>query len=94
MKIVWSRRAVRHLLSLREFIARDSEQNAALVAERILSSVHLLRAHPELGRPGRVSGTREFVVADTPFIIPNRVKENRLELIAILHGRQKWPGKL
>ena len=54
MKIVWSRRAIRHLVSLREFIARDSEQNAALVAERILSSVDLLRAHPEMGRPGRV----------------------------------------
>jgi toxin ParE1/3/4 len=94
MKVVWSRRAIRHLVSLREFIARDSEQNAALVAERILSSVHVLRAHPEMGRPGRASGTRELVVPDTPFIIPYRVKENRLELIAVLHGRQKWPGKL
>ena len=94
MKVVWSRRAIRHLVSLREFIARDSEQNAALVAERILSSVDVLRAHPEMGRPGRASGTRELVVPDTPFIIPYRVKENRLELIAVLHGRQKWPGKL
>jgi toxin ParE1/3/4 len=94
MKIVWSRRAIRHLVSLREFIARDSEQNAALVAERILSSVDILRAHPEMGRPGRASGTRELVVPDTPFIIPYRVKENRLELIAVLHGRQKWPGNL
>jgi plasmid stabilization system protein ParE len=81
-------------VSLREFIARDSEQNAALVAERILSSVTVLRAHPEMGRPGRASGTRELVVPDTPFIIPYRVKENRLELIAVLHGRQKWPGRL
>ena len=94
MKVVWSRRAIRHLVSLREFIARDSEQNAALVAERILSSVDILRAHPEMGKPGRTSGTRELVVPDTPFIIPYRVKENRLELIAVLHGRQKWPGTL
>jgi toxin ParE1/3/4 len=47
-----------------------------------------------MGRPGRASGTRELVVPDTPFVIPYRVKENRLELIAVLHGRQKWPGKL
>ena len=94
MKVVWSRRAIRHLVSLGEFIAKDSEQNAGLVAERILSSVDVLRAHPEIGRPGRASGTRELVVPDTPFIIPYRVKENRLELIAVLHGRQKWPGKV
>ena len=94
MKVVWSRRAIRHLVSLREFIARDSEQNAAFVAERILSSVDILRAHPEMGRPGRASGTRELVVPETPFIIPYRLKDNRLELIAVLHGRQKWPAKL
>ena len=32
MRVVWSRRAIRHLVSLREFIAKDSEQNAAVVA--------------------------------------------------------------
>src|SRR6266478_2262670 len=30
--------------------------------ERILEAVDLLRTHPEIGRPGRVVGTRELVV--------------------------------
>jgi toxin ParE1/3/4 len=70
MKVIWSRRAIRHLVFLREYIAKDSEQNAALVAKRILKAVDLLQTHPEIGRPGRVVGTRELVVADTPYIIP------------------------
>ena len=94
MKIVWSRRAVRHLVALREFIAENSEQNAALVAERILSRVELLQTLPDMGRPGRVPGTRELVISDTPYIIPYRVRQDRLELIAVLHGRRKWPSKL
>lgn len=94
MKVVWSRRAIRHLVHLREYIERDSEQNAALVASRMLKAVDLLQAHPEMGRPGRVLGTRELVVPDTPFIIPYRVRRERLELIAVFHGRQKWPMKL
>jgi len=57
MKIVWSRRAIRHLVSLREYIEKDSEQNAALVARRVLEAVDLLRSHPEMGRPGRLLGT-------------------------------------
>jgi len=94
MKVVWSRRAIRHLVSLRDFIAKDSEQNAALVSERILSSVELLQTQPDMGRPGRVLGTRELVVSDTSCIIPYRMKGTRLELIAVFHGRQKWPKKL
>ena len=93
MNVVWSPRAIRHLVHLRDYIARDSEQNAALVAGRILKAVALLQPHPEMGRPGRVLGTRELVVPDTPYIIPYRVKGERLELIAVFHGRQKWPAK-
>jgi addiction module RelE/StbE family toxin len=94
MKIVWSRRAIRHLISLREHIQKDSEQNAAALASRILKAVDLLQAHPEMGRPGRILGTRELVIPDTPYIIPYRVRRGRLELIAVFHGRQKWPAKL
>jgi toxin ParE1/3/4 len=93
MKVVWSRRAIRHLVHLREFIEKDSEQNAALAVARILKAVDLLRSHPDMGRSGRVLGTRELLVPETPFIIPYRVRHERLELIAIFHGRQKWPAK-
>lgn len=94
MKVVWSRRAIRHLVDLRKYIEKDSEQNAALVAERILKAVDILQNHPEMGRPGRVVGTRELVVPDTPYIVPYRVRRERLELIAVFHGRQRWPERL
>jgi len=94
MKVVWSRRAIRHFIQLREYIEKDSEQNAAHVAQRILKAVHLVQSHPEMGRPGRVVGTRELVISDTPYIIPYRVRRDRLELIAVFHSRQKWPVKL
>jgi toxin ParE1/3/4 len=63
----------------------------AIVAKRILQAVELLQTQPEMGRPGRVLGTRELVVPDTPYVIPYR---DRLERIAVFHGRQKWPAKL
>jgi toxin ParE1/3/4 len=93
MTVVWSRRAIGHLVSLREHIEKDSERSAALVAMRILKAVDLLQNQPEMGRPGRVLGTRELVVLDTPYIIPYRVRRERLELLAVFHGRQKWPGR-
>ena len=90
MKVIWSARAMPHLVSLREYIAKDFGQNAALVAQRILQSVELLQTQPNMGRPGRLVGTRELVVPNTPFIIPYRVRNERLELIAVFHGRQRW----
>ncbi len=94
MKVVWSRRAVQHLIALRDYIAGNSPQNAAAVAERILHSVELLSTQPQMGRPGRVVGTRELVIPDTPFIIPYRMRGGSLELIALFQGRQGWPKKL
>lgn len=94
MNVVWSRRAIRHLDHLRAYIAKDSEQNAAAVARRILDAVVLLESQPEIGRPGRVPGTRELVVPDTPYLIPYRVRRGRLELIAVFHGRRRWPPTL
>ncbi len=94
MKTVWSRRAIRQLVALREYFAKDSHRSAAAIARQILEAVELLRAHPEIGRPGRLPGTREFVVPGTPYVMPYRVRRERLELIAVFHGRQKWPTKL
>jgi len=94
MKAVWSRRAVRHLAALRQYIARDNPAAAREVAERILGAVELLRSQPHMGRTGRVLGTRELVIPGTPFLIPYRVRGERLEIIAVFHGRQKWPEKL
>lgn len=94
MNLVWSRRAIRHLAELREFIEKDSEANAARIAQRILNAVELLATQPEMGRPGRVLGTRELVIPETPFIIPYRVRQKRLELIAVFHGSRRWPANL
>jgi toxin ParE1/3/4 len=82
------------LVHLRDYIAKDSERSAATVAARILDAIVALEAHPELGRPGRIVGTRELVVPGTPYLIPYRVRRDRLELLAVFHGRQRWPAKL
>jgi plasmid stabilization system protein ParE len=94
MNVTWSRRAIQHLVSLRNYIAKDSERNAPLVAKRILDAVELLQTQPGMDRPGRVLGIRELVIPNTPYIIPYRVRRDRLELIAVFHGHQKWPSKL
>ncbi|MHB1674268.1 MAG: type II toxin-antitoxin system RelE/ParE family toxin [Acidobacteriaceae bacterium] len=91
MKIVWSPRAVQHLIAIRASIAEDSPDAAQGVAAKIITSVEKLALYPSRGRAGRVAGTRELVVPGTAYILPYRVKADRLEIIAIFHGRQRWP---
>ena len=94
VNIVWSRRAIAHLTDLRAYIARESPDAAERVAVALLAAVERLATMPNLGRPGRVPATRELVVPDTPYVIPYRVRGRHLEILAVFHGRQKWPARL
>ena len=94
MTIVWSPRAIEHLSYLRAFIARDNPNAADRIARALLEAVERLAELPNLGRPGRVAGTRERVVTGTPYVIAYRLRSDRLEIIAVFHGRQKWPKRL
>jgi toxin ParE1/3/4 len=92
--IVWSPRAIGHLADLRSYIARDNPSAANRIAGTLLDAVERLAELPNLGRPGRVAVTRELVVPGTPYVIPYRVRGDRLEVIAVFRGRQKWPKRL
>jgi toxin ParE1/3/4 len=92
--IVWSPRAIEHLAHIRSYIARDNPNAANRIASTLLDAVERLAKLPNLGRPGRVGGTRERVVPGTRYVIPYRLRSDRLEVIAVFHGRQKWPTHL
>ena len=94
MRVVWSRRAIGNLLALRDYIAEDNPRSAAGIAQRILDTTQLLTTQSHIGRAGRITGTRELVIAGTPYVIPYRVRGGALELLAVFHGRQKWPENL
>jgi addiction module RelE/StbE family toxin len=90
--IVWTEQAVRQLEQARDHIAlSNSEDVAAEVALRILTAVEQLAAFPLSGRPGRVPGTRELVIPNTPFLAAYTVGEKETVILAIYHGAQRWP---
>ena len=91
MMIWWLDDAIDDLIALRQYISRDKPSAANRVAKRILSHVNHLPEHPAIGRPGRVSGTRELIVSSTPYIIPYRVKKNTIEILRVLHATMEWP---
>lgn len=94
MTLRWTRLAASHLESAFDFIAQDNARAAGAVVDRILSAVEALERHPEMGRSGRVPRTRELVITRTPFIVAYRVRKDRIEVLAVLHGARRWPERL
>ena len=94
MTLVWSPRAIDHLTHLRAFVARDNPRAASRIAATLLETVERHAELPSLGRPGLIAGTRELVVPSTPYIVPYRLRGDRLEVIAVFHASQKWPRQL
>lgn len=91
MKVRWTAPALRDIEAIGDHIARDNPAAAARVVTRIFDQADLLAAHPHAGRAGRVPGTRELVVSDTPFILPYRIHEEAVEILAVFHGARQWP---
>jgi toxin ParE1/3/4 len=92
MNIIWSPEAITDLVSLRNYIAELDPGAARRTARRIIESIEeVLARNPHIGRPGRVPGTREFVIAATPYIVPYRVRAGALEILRVYHGARRWP---
>ncbi|HSG38539.1 MAG TPA: type II toxin-antitoxin system RelE/ParE family toxin [Thermoanaerobaculia bacterium] len=91
MRVRWTRRALRSLDQIAAYIAQDRPMAASRISQRIHEAVENLAANPESGRPGRVPGTRELIIAGTPFIVPYRVGTDALEILTVLHAARKWP---
>jgi toxin ParE1/3/4 len=91
MRVRWTRRALRALDAIAEYIAQDRPLAASRMVLRIREACDHLGENPDSGRVGRVAGTRELVVSGTPFIIPYRVREGDLEILTVLHAARRWP---
>ncbi len=94
MKLRWTRLAIKDLDSAHAYVAEDDPSAANHLIDRIEKAVQVLRQHPTAGRKGRLTGTRELVVTGMPFVIPYRVRSNKIEILAVIHGARKWPDKL
>ena len=83
--IAWTEQATRQLDQAQDYIAMS---NSGEVAARIALQI---AAFPMSGRAGRTPGTRELVVSDTPFIVAYAIERDRIVILAVYHGAQRWP---
>lgn len=91
MKLVWSPLAQGQMAAALDYIAQDNPQAALGQWDQIERQADMLIDHPEMGRKGRVAGTRELVISRTPFLLVYRLTGKQIEIVTFLHGSQLWP---
>ena len=90
--IEWTEQATRQLDQAHDYIALSSnDEVAARITMQIVTSVQQLAVYPTSGRAGRVIGTRELVISNTPFIAAYAIDKADIVVLAVYHGAQHWP---
>ncbi len=82
------------LAELTAYIATDNPTAAYRVHDDIRKQVKRLATYPEIGRPGRIRGTRELVIQETPYIAAYRFAGKLVTVLRLLHGARLWPRRL
>lgn len=91
-KVVWLKRALKNIEDIHRYYCDEGlHEHAKKIVARLLKSIKQLQEFPALGRPGRVSGTRELLIHQAPYIVVYREKELQVEILRVLHSSQKWP---
>jgi toxin ParE1/3/4 len=94
MNLEWSVFALADREAIFDYIEADSPRAAVSVDDRIEARVEGLAKFPEMGRVGRVEGTRELVIPRTPYIAAYRIAGDTVRVLRLLHGAQQWPDEM
>lgn len=89
--VVWLDEALEDLKLIGEYIAQENANAAYNVLIKIKATADNLSRHPEIGRSGRVFGTREIVISDLPYILAYQITDRDIRILAVMHTSRKWP---
>jgi toxin ParE1/3/4 len=90
-KCKWSSKALDDLFKIQEFINQDNPKASVDLTKKIVSKViNQLSLFQNIGRSGRVYGTRELIIPNTSYIAVYRVKLETVEILRIIHVSMKW----
>jgi len=90
-KVRWTPLALSDLLGAYEYIMQERPSAARGIVQQVERALDAMIRYPSIGRGGRISGTRELYIVNTPFIMAYRIHRNHLEIIAFMHAARRWP---
>ena len=93
MIVVWTEPAAAELSEHYDYYRAHNPAAARRLRQAVINGAKRLRDYPRMGRPGRIEGTRELVIAGTPFVLVYDVAAACVEILHVYHGRQNWQAE-
>ncbi len=90
MELYWTPEAIQDREVIYDYIEADNPIAALALDELFGDKAGGLIDHPGLGRPGRVTGTRELV-AHQNYILIYDVTDYLVRILRVLHVAIQWP---
>lgn len=90
MLLYWTPEAIRDREAIYDYIEADAPGVALALDQRFEEQAGRLTRYPELGRPGRVAGTRELVV-HPHYVLIHDVAYDMVRLLRVLYMARQWP---
>ena len=92
LKLVFTLRALNNLSEIVEYYEQKQNGLGTRFAAYHKQQTEILLTMPNVGRPGKVFGTREFVLQEFPYIAVYRVRKNYVQILLIYHQARKYPS--
>jgi toxin ParE1/3/4 len=92
MHIEWVGTSFSDFQQIRLYLQTRNPFAAEKIYNAVSRSAEQLLSFPELGRPVEGSNIRLLQVPGLPYILPYRVKPDRIEILAVFDGRQERPA--
>ena len=83
MRMEWRNRAYQDAMDIADYIDLENPVAAFAIYEEIKNQIETLLENPHLGRPRRVTGTRELIINRTPFIAAYSVTANTIFILIL-----------
>lgn len=90
LKITWRPQASEDLETIISYVADRNASAAARLDALIHETVDRAAQFPNMGRKGRIDGTRE-IIAHPNYIIVYSTAGSTLDVVNVLHARQEYP---
>lgn len=90
MRVQWSAYARSRREEIFDYISSDDPHAALRLDDNFSSAARRLETLPNIGRAGRIEGTRELVV-QANYILVYEVAEENVEILTIHHTSQQYP---
>jgi addiction module RelE/StbE family toxin len=90
MKVIWASSAEQDRAEILEFIGLDNPIAAITMDELFTEVSSRLEKHPLLGKPGRISETRELI-PHANYRLIYEVQDDQVRILALVHTARLWP---